>query len=33
LRLMQNSGENLLEVAENVHYAPKETLKTLGFKE
>jgi len=33
LRLMQNVGENLLEVAENVHYAPKETLQTLGFKE
>ena len=32
LRLMQKNGENLREVAENVHYAPRETLKTLGFK-
>jgi len=33
LRLMQKTGENLLEVAENVHFAPKETLKTFGFNE
>jgi hypothetical protein len=33
LRVMQKNGENLLEVAEKVHFEPKETLKMLGFKE
>jgi len=30
-KLMQQSGEALVEVAENAHYAPKKVLQKMGF--
>ena len=31
LRLVQESGEPLIQTAENFHYSPRKTLQILGF--
>ena len=31
LRLLQRPGESLREIAENLHYSPRKTLRILGF--